>query len=149
MLLAESIQSACHERGITFTRGRKNFADVFSCQEPDDNLILIVGVAKVHTHEKDQCGIPKEENFTVLLLLHQKEPQVCLPFADNNMNLSLGAMIKTKTYRRSGSFETYMKRRVNHKLVPVQHAPAGAKNLERTLKLVAYYTTEDLAQTTA
>ena len=74
MLLAESIQSACHERGITLTRGRKNFADVFSCQEPADNLILIVGVAKVHTHEKDQCGIPKEENFTVLLLLHQKEP---------------------------------------------------------------------------
>ena len=72
MMLAESIQSTCHERGITLTRGRKNFADVFSCQEPADNLILIVGVAKVHTHEKDQCGIPKEENFTVLLLLHQK-----------------------------------------------------------------------------
>ena len=149
MLLAESIKSACHDRGITLTRGKKTFADLFSCQEPDDNLILIIAVAKVHAHEKGQMGTPKDENFTVLLLLHQKEPQVCLPFADSNIHPSLGAMIKTKEYKASASFDTYMKRRVNHKLVPVQHAPAGAKNLEQVMHFAAYYITEDSANSTA
>ena len=45
ILLAESIKSACHNCGITLTRGRKSFADLFSCKDPADNPILIIAVA--------------------------------------------------------------------------------------------------------
>ena len=149
MRLAESIKSACHDRGITLTRGRKTFADLFSCKDPADNLILIVAVAKVHAHEKDQMGTPKDENFTVLLLLHQKEPHACLPFSNTNANLHLGTMIRSPNYKTSGTFDNYMKNNVNHKLVPVQHPPPGKHTIEHALQFLEYYTTEGSANTTA
>ena len=149
MRLAESLKIACRDRGIILTRGDKSFADLFTCKDPADNLILIVAVAKVHAHEMGHTGTPRDENFTVLLLLHQKEPQVCLPSSNTNANLHLGTMIRSPNYKTSGTFLKYMKNNVNHKLVPVQHSPPGKHTIERGLQFLEYYTTEGSATTTA
>ena len=150
MQLAESIRRACHTRGITLTRGYKDFANVFACTEPEINPILIVAVAKVHElYKKNKAGTPRDENFTVLLLLFQTEPHVCLPFSDTNMNLHLGNMIRKKDYKGSTTFDKYMKCRVNHKLVPIQNKPAGNHTIERVLHLEAYYTTGVVAKSAA
>ena len=142
MELAESIRLACHTRGITLKRGTKQFADVFACTEPEYNPILIVAVAKVHeTYKKDEMGTPVDKQFTVLLLLYQTEPHSCLPFSNTNMNLHLGNMIRKKDYKKSVTFKKYMKKNVNHKLVPIQNEPPGKHTIERVLQLKAYYTT--------
>ena len=112
MQLAESIQRACHTRGITLTRGYKEFADVFACTEPEINPILIVAMAKVHeTHKKGVVGTLQDKHFTVLLLLYQTEPQVCLPFSNTNANLHLGNMVRKKDYKKSVTFKKYMKKK--------------------------------------
>ena len=147
--LAGSLKIACQDWGITLTRGKKSFADLFTCKDPADNLILIVAVAKVHSHEKGHMGTPQDENFTVLLLLHQKEPHACFPFSNTNANLHLGTMIRSPNYKTSGTFVKYMKNNVNHKLVPVQHSPPGKHTIERALQFLEYYTTEGSSNTTA
>ena len=139
MELAESIRRACYTRGITLKRGTKEFVDVFACTEPEDNPTLIVAEAKVHeTHEKDEMGTPQDEQFTVLLLLYQTEPHLCLPFSNTYMNLHLGNMIRKKDYKKSETIEKYMKNNVNHKLVPIQNGPPGKHTIERQLQLKAY-----------
>ena len=83
MQLAASVQRAFLAQGITLTRCYKEFADVFACTEPETNPILIVAVAKVHEkHEKGLMGTPRDKHFTVLLLLYQTEPHLCLPFSN-------------------------------------------------------------------
>ena len=69
MKLAESVRVACQAQGITLTLGKKQFANVFSCTEPEYNPVLIVAVATGHAHEKGGVGMPVDEQFTVLLLL--------------------------------------------------------------------------------
>ena len=141
-LLAASVQKAFLNKGIALTRGDKDFADLFACTDPEINPILIVAVAKVHAqYEKDEDGTPKNENFTVLLLLFQSEPHVCLPFSDTSMNLHLGDMIRKKDYRKNGTFNKYMKVNVNHRLVPIQNIPVSNRTIERELQFKAYYTT--------
>ena len=148
--LAGAIQNACQDRGVTLTRGQKTFQDLFTCKDPADNLVLIVATAKVHSNEKDQMGTPQHEDFTVLLLLHQKEPHAILPFSNTDANLHLGTMIRSPNYKGSVTFTKYMKKNVNHKLVPIQHAPPdGTHTIERVLNFLEYYTTESSAQTTA
>ena len=150
MELAESIRLACHTRGITLKRGTKEFANVFACTEPEYNPILIVAAAKVHeTYEKDEMGTPVDEQFTVLLMLYQMEPHLCLPFSSTNMYLHLGNMIRKKDYKKFGTFEKYMKNNVNQKLVPIQNGPPGKHTIERQLQLKSYYTTKGLATSTA
>ena len=149
MRLADSIKSACKDRGITLTRGNKSFADLFNCKDPADNPILIVAVAKVHVHEKGQMRTPQDENFVVLLLLHQKEPHLCLLFSNTSANLHLGTMIRFPDYKTSGTFDNYMKKNVNHKLIPVQHPPPGKHTIEHALQFLEYYTTKGLVNTTA
>ena len=115
-LLTASVQKAFLNKGIALTRGDKDFADVFACTDPEINPILIVAVAKVHAlYEKDEEGTPQNENFTVLLLLFQSEPHVCLPFSDTHCNLHLGTMCREKDYRQNGTFDKYMKKKVNHR----------------------------------
>ena len=65
------------------------------------------------------------------------------------MNLHLGNMIRKKDYKKSETFEKYMKNNVNHKLVPIQNGPPGTHTLEWQLQLKAYYTTKQLATSTA
>ena len=75
MLLAASVQKVFLAKGITLTRGYKDFVDVLACTDPGINPILIVAVAKVHElYELNEVGTPQNENFTVLLLLFQTEP---------------------------------------------------------------------------
>ena len=91
--LAASVVNALRGKGVTMTRGAKKFADVFACTNPKRHPILVVAVAKVHAqYEKDFAGAPRNENFTVLLLVFQTE-HVCLPFSNTNMNLHIGTMI--------------------------------------------------------
>ena len=106
MQLAESVQRAFHTQGITLTHGYMEFADVFACTEPEINPILIVAMAKVHeTHKKGVVGTLQDKHFTVLLLLYQTEPQVCLPFSNTNVSLHLRKMIKKKNYKTSVTFD--------------------------------------------
>ena len=86
-------------------------------------------------------GTPRDEHFTILLLLYQTEPQMCLPFSNTNVNLQLGNMIKKNNYKLSVTFDKYMKKNVNHKLVTIQNEPPGKHTLEQLLHLKAYYTT--------
>ena len=149
-LLAASVQTAFFAKGITLTRGCNEFANVFACTEPEINPILIVAVAKVHElYKLHEVGTPQNENFTILLLLFQAEPHVCLPFSDTNMNLHLGKMIKNKDYKTNGTFNKYMKKNVNHKLVPIQNKPPGNHTVEQILHLEVYYTTGLQATCTA
>ena len=123
---------------------------MFACTELENNPILIVAVAKVHeTYEKGEVGTPRDEHFTILLLLYQTEPHVCLPFEKANVNLHLGNMIRNKDYKKSVTFEKYMKSNVNHKLVPIQNGPYGKHTIKRVLQLKAYYTTNASATSTA
>ena len=148
--LAKSVKRAFHTPGITLTRSYKEFADVFACTEPEINPILIVAVAKVHeTYKKGVVGVPRDEHFTVLLLLFQTEPHVCLPFETAKMNLHLGNMIRNKDYKKSVTFDKYMKKNMNHKLVPIQNEPPDKHTIEQVLQLKAYYTTKGLATSTA
>ena len=141
-LLAASVQEAFRLKGVAMKRGDKDFADLFACTDPEFNPILIVAVAKVHAqYEKDKAGTPGNENFTVLLLLFQSEPHVCLPFSNTSMNLHLGTMIRQKDYKKNGTFDKYMRKNVNHKLVPIQNIPVSNRNIERELHFKAYYTT--------
>ena len=57
------------------------------------------------------------------------------------MNLHLGNMIRKKDYKGSSTFEKYMRKNVNHKLVPIQNRPPSNHTIERVLHLKAYYTT--------
>ena len=116
---AESIQLICHTQGVTLKFDTKQFADVFAYTEPEYNPILIVVVAKVHAYEKKRMGTPVDEQFTVLLLLYQTEPHLYPPFSNTNMNLHLGNIIKKKDYKKSETFDKYMKINMNHKLVPI------------------------------
>ena len=141
-VLAAAVQKAFLEQGITLTRDYKEFADVFACTEPEINPILIVVVAKVHElYKLNKVGTPQTENFTVLLLLFQTEPHVCLPFLDTNSNLHLGKMIRNRDYKTNGTFDKYMRKNVDHKLVPIQNKPPGNHTVEQVLHLKAYYIT--------
>ena len=138
--LAASVVNALRGKGVTMTRGTKKFADVFACTNPERHPILVVAVAKVHAqYEKDKASAPRNENFTVLLLVFQSE-HVILPFSNTNMNLHLGTMIRHKEYKKHLTFDKYMKVNVNDKLVPVQNNPTGRK-VERELYFKEYYTT--------
>ena len=122
-------------------QGKKDFADLFACTDPEFNPILIVAVAKVHAqYKKDKGSAPQNENFTVLLLLFQSE-HVYLWFSNTNMNLHLGTMICHKDYKKNGTFDKYMRKNVNHKLIPIQNIPVSNCNIERELHFKAYYTT--------
>ena len=136
--LAASIVDAFRRKGVTLTRGTKEFANVFACTDPERHPILVVAVAKVHAqYKKDKGSAPKNENFTVLLLVFQSE-HVIFPFSDTNMNLHLGTMIRNKDYRKNVTFAKYMKVNVNDKLVPVQNSPVPRK-IERELHFKEYY----------
>ena len=128
--LAETIRVAYQTQGITLTLGTKQVDDVFSCKEPENNSILIVAVATVLPHEKGGVWMPVDEQFTVLMLLYQAEPHLCLPFSNTHMNIHLGNMIRNKNYKASGTFAKYMKNNVNHKLVPIQGGRAEAHTVE-------------------
>ena len=146
-LLVPSIEEAFLNKGIALTRGVKDFADVFACTDPEINPILIVAVAKVHEqYEKSKAGTPKDENFTVLLVLFQSPPHVCLPFSDTHMNLHLGTMCRDKDYKKHGTFTKYMKVNVNHRLVPVQNIPVSGLTILRELHFESYYTTNVAAK---
>ena len=122
------------------TRGTKEFADVFACTNPERHPILVVAVAKLHAqYKKDKGNAPRNENFTVLLLVFQSE-HVILLFSDTNMNLHLGTMILHKGYKKHLTFDKYMKVNVNNKLVPVQNIPVP-RTIERELHFKEYYTT--------
>ena len=115
---------------------------MFVCTEPELNPILIVAMAKVQgKHEKGLMRTPEDEHFSVLLLLYQTEPQVCLLFSNTNVKLHLGNIIKKKNYKLSVTFGKYMKKNVNHKLVPIQNEPPSKHTIKRVLQLKAYYTT--------
>ena len=136
------MHKAFRNKGIALTRGDKDFADLFACTDLEINPILIVAVAKVYAlYEKDEEGTPQNENFTVLLLLFQSEPHVCLPFSNTHCNIHLGTMCRDKDYRQNGTFDKYMKKNVNHKLVPIENIPVGNRTIERELHFQAYYTT--------
>ena len=138
--LAASVVNALRGKGVTMTRGTKEFDDVFACTNPERHPILIVAVAKVHAqYEKDKGSAPRNENFTVLLLVFQSE-HVILPFSNTNMNLHLGTMIRNKEYRNNITFAKYMKVNVNNKLVPVQNIIVPRK-VERELHFKEYYIT--------
>ena len=138
--LAASIVDAFCRKGVIMTRGTKEFADVFACTNPERHPILVVAVAKLHAqYEKDKGNAPRNENFTVLLLVFQSE-HVILPFSDTNMNLHLGTMIRHKDYKKHLTFDKYMKVNVNNKLVPVQNIPVP-RTIERELHFKEYYTT--------
>ena len=146
-LLVASVKEAFLNKGIALTRGVKDFADVFACTDPEINPILIVAVAKVHAqYEKSKAGTPKDENFTVLLVLFQSPSHVCLPFSDTHMNLHLGTMCRNKDYKKHGSFNKYMKVNVNHRLVPIQHIPVSNRNILQELHFESYYTTNVAAK---
>ena len=147
--LVEAIRVVCQTQGITLTLGTKQFDVVFSCKEPENNPILIVAVATVHPHEKGGVGMPVDEQFTVLILLYQAEPHLCLPFSNTHMNIHLGNMIRNKNYKASGTFAKYMKNNVNHKLVPIQGGRPGTSKVERQLQFKSYYTTDQSAAATA
>ena len=121
--------------------GKKDFANLFTCTDPEFHPILIVAMAKVHAqYKKDKGSAPRNENFAVLLLLFQWE-HVCLPFSNTNMNLHLGTMIRHKDYKKNSTFDKYMRKNVNQKLVPIQNIPVNNHNIERELHFKAYYTT--------
>ena len=122
---------------------------MFAYTEPAYNPILIVAVATVHAHQRNEIGTLVDERFTVLLLLYQMELHLCLPFSNTHMNLHLGNMIRKKDYKKSKTFEKYMKNNVNHKLVPIKNRPPGKHTIERQLQLKAYYTTERSTTSTA
>ena len=129
-LLAASVQEAFGLKGVAIKWGNKDFANLFACTDPEFNPILIVAVTKVHAqYEKDKDSAPKNKNFTVLLLLFQSE-HVCLPFSNTNMNLHLGTMIRDKDYKKNGTFDKYMRKNVNQKLVPIQNIPVSNCNIE-------------------
>ena len=141
-LLAASIQEAFRNKGVTLERGNKDFADVFACTDPEPNPILIVALARVHAKcEKDEEGTPRNENFTALFLIYQSAPHVILLFSGHHTNLHLGTMCRDKDYKRNGTFNKYMSKNVNHKLVPIHKHSPGNHTIERELQLVAYYTT--------
>ena len=58
-------------------------------------------------------------------------------------------MIKKKNYKSSVTFDKYMKKNVNRKLVLIQNKPPGKYTIKRVLQLKAYYTTELLATSAA
>ena len=74
------------------------------------------------------------------MLIFQKEPHFVLPFSVTHVNLHLGNMIRNMDYGASDTFHKYMKKNVNHKLVPIQHNNTGS-SVQRQLFLSAYYTT--------
>ena len=149
-LLATSVQKAFLNKGVTLILGNRDFADVFACTDPELNPILIVAVAKVHAKfEKNEVGTPQNENFTVLLLLFQSAPHVCLPFSGQHSNLHIGRMIRDKNYNGNGTFDKYTRKNVNHKLVPIQNCPPDNHTIERELHLEAYYTTSLTTTNTA
>ena len=141
-VLGASVQKAFLNKGITLTYGNKDVADMFACTDPELNPVLIVTVAKVHErYKKNKVGTPQNKNFAVLLLLFQSELHVCLPFSDTHCKLYFGTMIRDKDYKTNCTFDRYMKKNVNHKLVPIQNSPPGNHIIERELHFKAYYTT--------
>ena len=72
---------------------------MFACSDPEQNPILIVALARVHTKcEKDEEGTPRNEFFMALFLLFQSAPHVILPFSGHHTNLCLGKMCRDKDY---------------------------------------------------
>ena len=123
---------------------------MFACSDPEQNPILIVALAKVHKKfEKNEAGMPRNENFTVLFLLFQSAPHVWLPFSGQHSNLCLGTMCRDKDYKGNGTFDKYMSKRVNHKLVSIHNHPPGGHTIEQELQLVAYYTTSRMTKNMA
>ena len=142
MELTQAIQAFARTRDITLTLSTMPFVKLLSCKEPELNPILIVAVATAHPHEKEVCEIPSYQQFTILMLLYQKEPHFFLPFSTTHMNLYLGNMSRDMDYKASKTFAKYMKNNVNHKLVPIQGGRPGANKVERQLQFDLYYTTK-------
>ena len=89
----------------------------------------------------NECGMPCYPQFTVLMLLFQKEPHFVLSFSVTHVNLHLGNIIRDMDYGASKSFDKYMKINVNHKLVPIQQQRPGSSKVQRQLLFDSYYTT--------
>ena len=91
---------------------------MFACKDPELNPILIVALVRIHAKlEKDEEGTPRNKNFTALFLLFQSATHVCLPFSGQHSNLYLGRLCRDKDYKGNGTFDKYMSKNVNHKLV--------------------------------
>ena len=73
-------------------------------------------------------------------MLFQGEPHFLLLSSTTHMNLHLCKMIQNMDYKTSHTFEQYMKKNVNHKLVPIQEERTGTSP-QRKLYLHSYYTT--------
>ena len=142
--LAQAIQAFAKTRDITLTLSTMPFVKLLSCKEPELNPILIVAVATAHPHEKEVCGMSSYQQFTVLMLLYQKEPHLFLPFSTTHMNLHLGNMIKNMNYKASKTFDKYTKNNVNHKLVPIQKERTGS-SVQQQLFQSKHYTTSKSA----
>ena len=56
--LVEAIQAYAKPRDITLRRGTKPFKELFSCNDTEHNLILIVVVATAHPNKKKLTGMP-------------------------------------------------------------------------------------------
>ena len=141
--LAKDFQDFCQTKRLVLALGDKSFADLLSCKESEHNPILIVAVANAYEFEKNTCGIPWYNQFTVLMLLFEEAPHIVLLFSTTHMNLHLGKMITNMNYQQSNTFDQYMINNVNHKLVPIQQKHMGSSP-QRELYLAAYYTTTKL-----
>ena len=139
--LVESIWIFSKIKDIILTPGDKPLEKLLSCKKPEQNPILIVAVGTTHTHKEGDKKLPWYHQFTVLMLLFQDEPHFIILACTTNMNLYLGKMIRNKDLRKTfNTFEEYMQKNVNKKLIPI-HTDCGGTKPQRKLLIHSYYTT--------
>ena len=139
--LVGAFKTLCLSKQISLELGNKTFEELFSCNDPEINPIIIVVTAQLHKFEQNNIGYPNRPHFTQLMLLYQKGPQFVLTGSTTNMNLYLGTMIRNKQYGTHDTFEKYMLNNVNNKLVPIHRDENKTGSVLRKLHFHSYYTT--------
>ena len=133
------------DKGLTVTANTEPLEMLFICQQPYDQMVLMVCHVIPHTmHEAHLEGIPPGAHYVAYMLLFAGKHMV-LPFSHTNCNMHIGTMLRFRRYgkHKSGvakTFAEFASANMHQKLCPIQGQGNVASSILRQLTFAHIYT---------
>ena len=138
------------DKGLTVTANTEPLEMLFLCQQPYDQMVLMVCHVIPHTmHEAHLEGIPPGAHYVAYMLLFAGKHMV-LPFSHTNCNMHIGTMLCRLCYGEHGSgvaktFTDFASANMHQKLCPIQGQRPVGNSILRQLNFVHIYNIENQA----
>ena len=80
------------QQGLTVTQNNQALKMIFTCQQPYDQMVLMVCHAILHNHEAHLVGLPPAAHYVAYMLLLAGKLMI-KPFSYTNCNMHIGKML--------------------------------------------------------